>query len=165
MASPNGHKVLITLAAITCGMAIAACGSVKSSTTAAALGQFAQGVMYSDCMRSHGVSNFPDPVPGGGFNIRGLGAEAVSPAFVSAQNACVKYLPRDGTEPPLTPPWVVRDELRLATCMRANGVPGFPDPNAQGNIQFPINSPIPQSPAFQRAQSGPCKKYSDALGP
>jgi len=43
--------------------------------------------------------------------------------------------------------------------MRANGVPNFPDPNANGDIQFPVTSAIPKSPAFQRAQSGPCKKY------
>jgi hypothetical protein len=43
--------------------------------------------------------------------------------------------------------------------MRANGVPNFPDPDNNGNIQFPVTSPIPHSPAFQRAQNGPCKKY------
>jgi hypothetical protein len=47
----------------------------------------------------------------------------------------------------------------MSRCMRANGVPNFPDPDANGNIQFPITSPIPQSPAFQHAQNGPCKKY------
>jgi hypothetical protein len=49
--------------------------------------------------------------------------------------------------------------IPFAQCMRANGVPNFPDPDAKGEIQFPISSPIPQSPAFQRAQDGPCKKY------
>lgn len=101
MANPNGRRVLITLAAITCGIAVAACGSSKSSSTAAASGQFAQGVKYSDCMRSQGVSNFPDPSPGGGFNIRGLGAEPNSPAFASAQTACAKLQP-GGTPPRIT---------------------------------------------------------------
>ena len=49
--------------------------------------------------------------------------------------------------------------IQFAQCMRANGVPHFPDPDANGNIQFPITSPIPQSPAFQHAQNGPCKQY------
>ena len=49
--------------------------------------------------------------------------------------------------------------VQFAQCMRANGVPDFPDPDANGNIQFPIGSPIPQSAAFQRAQNGPCKQY------
>jgi hypothetical protein len=53
----------------------------------------------------------------------------------------------------------VRQELKFARCMRANGVPNFPDPDANGNIQFPVTSPIPKSPAFQRAKNGACKKY------
>jgi hypothetical protein len=49
--------------------------------------------------------------------------------------------------------------------MRANGVPNFPDPDASGNIQFPLGSPIPKSPAFRHAQNGPCEKYARALSP
>jgi hypothetical protein len=49
--------------------------------------------------------------------------------------------------------------LQFSQCMRANGVPNFPDLDTNGNIQFPVTSPIPQSPAFQSAPSGPCQKY------
>jgi hypothetical protein len=49
--------------------------------------------------------------------------------------------------------------LQFARCMRVNGVPNFPDPDANGDIQFPISSAIPQSPSFQDAQNGPCKRY------
>jgi hypothetical protein len=58
---------------------------------------------------------------------------------------------------------VREQELRFAQCMRTNGVPNFPDPDANGNIQFPITSAIPKSPAFQRAQDGACKKYLNKL--
>ena len=84
MVYPKGHKVLIMLAAITCGMAIAACGSSKSSSTAAAAGQFAQGVKYADCMRSHGVTGFPDPSAGGGFAL----PSTINPQSPSYQVAC-----------------------------------------------------------------------------
>ncbi len=140
------------------GAVIAGCGSVGVSGGAST--NASSGIQFAGCMRANGVPNFPD-----GLVTPDSGINPASPAYESAQNACKKYLPRDGAGPPPTPAWVVRDELKLATCMRANGVPGFPDPNAQGNIQFPVSSPIPQSPAFQRAQSGPCKKYGDALGP
>jgi hypothetical protein len=51
---------------------------------------------FAACMRSHGVSNFPDPqvssAPGGGVGVRiggpGSGLDPNSPAFKSAQQAC-----------------------------------------------------------------------------
>jgi hypothetical protein len=47
--------------------------------------------------------------------------------------------------------------LKLAACMRANGVPNFPDPDSQGEIQ---GSGIdPGSPSFQTAQQK-CAKYT-----
>jgi hypothetical protein len=46
--------------------------------------------------------------------------------------------------------------FQFSRCMRTCGVPQFPDPGPNG-IQFPVTSPIPQSPSFQRVQNGPCK--------
>jgi hypothetical protein len=40
---------------------------------------------------------------------------------------------------------------RFAACMRLHGVPGLPDPNSQGLIQFG-RSIDPRSPAFRSAQ-------------
>ncbi len=123
---PNSRRLLIAIAAMSCTLAIAACGSSKSRTTAASA-QFAQGVKYSDCMRSHGVSNFPDPTPGGGFNIRGLGAEAGSPAFASAQNACASLQPGGSTPPRITGEQLEQMAAK-ARCIRQHGFPSFPDP-------------------------------------
>jgi hypothetical protein len=136
--------------------AIAGCGS--AGVLAGGSTNASSGIQFAQCMRATGVPNFPDgPIaPDSGIN-------PLSPAYQSAQNACKKYLPRDGAGPPPTPASVVRQEVVLATCMRANGVPNFPDPNAQGNIQFPRDSSIPKSPAFQHAQNGPCKRVVDAI--
>jgi hypothetical protein len=106
-------------------------------------------------VRANGAPSFPDPGPGG-YQRRGINLD--SPAVQSAMNACEKYLPPSGDSPP-TPESVRQEELADAKCMRANGVPSFPDPDANGNIQFPVGDPLPQSPAFQRAQNGPCKTY------
>lgn len=47
--------------------------------------------------------------------------------------------------------------LQFSKCMRASGVPNFPDPSSQGGID--LGSGLnPQSPAFQAAQ-GKCRKY------
>lgn len=52
--------------------------------------------------------------------------------------------------------------LKLSQCMRANGVPNFPDPNGQGVIQ---GSGIdPNSSAFQRAQQKCAKETGGGLG-
>ena len=52
--------------------------------------------------------------------------------------------------------------LKLSECMRANGVPNFPDPNGQGVIQ---GSGIdPNSPAFQKAQQRCAAKLGAGKG-
>src|SRR5262249_5381052 len=45
----------------------------------------------------------------------------------------------------------------LSECMRANGVPNFPDPNAQGVIQG--SGFDPSSSAFQKAQHACAKDF------
>jgi hypothetical protein len=52
--------------------------------------------------------------------------------------------------------------LKLAECMRANGVSNFPDPNGQGLIQG--NGIDPNSPQFQSAQQKCAKSLGGGLG-
>jgi hypothetical protein len=133
------------------GVAISGCGSAGgpggTSTNAAS------GLRGAQCMRANGVPNFPD-----GRITPNSGIDPLSPAFQGAESICKKYQPHDAPPPPV-PASARQQERALARCMRAHGVPDFPDPDANGNIQFPIGSPIPQSPAFHVAQSGPCKRY------
>jgi hypothetical protein len=50
------------------------------------------------------------------------------------------------------------DGEKFSACMRSHGVPNFPDPNAQGVIQFGSSNGIdPSSPKFQAAQQA-CRK-------
>jgi hypothetical protein len=94
MAKLKGCEV-ITLAAITCAMALAACGSSGHSVAVASSRSFlAQSELkVSECMRSHGVPSFPDPSAGGGFNLNRSGISPMSPTFGSAQQRCFKLLP------------------------------------------------------------------------
>jgi hypothetical protein len=50
---------------------------------------------FSQCMRSHGVPDFPDPSAGGGIHLS-PGTNALSPAFKAAQVSCHKLLPGGG---------------------------------------------------------------------
>lgn len=42
-------------------------------------------IEFANCMRSHGITDFPDPMPGGGFDIPG---NTNSPQFEAADSAC-----------------------------------------------------------------------------
>ena len=107
---------------------IAACGS-SHSKTAAASNHFNQGLKFSACMRTHGVTNFPDPSAGGGIKINvGSGINPFSPAFKVAQTACRKLLPGPlgGNQHPTAQQ--IASTRQISECMRQHGVTGFPDP-------------------------------------
>jgi hypothetical protein len=59
-----------------------------------------QALKFSQCMRSHGVPNFPDPkASGGGMELaipKSAGIDPNSPQFKAAQKACQKLLPGQG---------------------------------------------------------------------
>jgi hypothetical protein len=60
------------------------------------------GLRFAQCMRSHGVPDFPDPQiqsgPGGGVGIRvgGAGVDPSSPAFKSANQTCGPIMDKGG---------------------------------------------------------------------
>jgi hypothetical protein len=152
-----------------CAVCLAACGSSskpsKSGGGAPAHGQF---LAFSQCMRSHGVANFPDPPSGGGIRITpSMRINPAAPAFQSAQHACKHLLPGGG--PPTHPSAAEEATLvKLAECMRAHGITNFPDPTFVGGNGLPSGRPAliingyefklgpgvgPQSPAFQHAMN------------
>jgi hypothetical protein len=114
-------------------------------------------------MRANGVSGFPDPIAGPGgeglpltVNSDGsLTAEDktfAGPALRSAERACKAYLPPAGGPPPQVAAKQRRQALAFARCMRAHGVPSFPDPTFSGTAPAGLPAGIdPQSPAFRSA--------------
>jgi hypothetical protein len=52
----------------------------------------AQLVQYTDCMRTHGVANYPDPGPNGRTDFKGTGVDPDSPAAVNANKICGKQI-------------------------------------------------------------------------
>jgi hypothetical protein len=143
-----------------CSVVIAACGSSRHPAGAGA--SSGPLLRYAQCMRAHGVPNFPDPSATGGLAIpNGINAE--SPAFKSAEQACASLAGSSGGT-------VGSSESRnlqlvaLARCMRARGVPDFPDPTSTppppstGNViggngtYLALGTPEQQqSPAYKRA--------------
>lgn len=149
--------------AVACAVALAACGSGGSlgGTTTAASNSVS--LSFAQCMRANGVPNFPDPLPGGGFARSGLNRQA--PAFQRAQTGCIRILKAGGSsrQGPTTAERAAA--LTYARCMRAHGVPSFPDPVTslanhnvdvivQSGLMFPIGSTIdPGSPAYLQADA------------
>lgn len=137
----------IALAAATCGMAIAACGSSSNSSRTGA--SVSPQVAFAVCMRSHGVPNFPD-----GPNIPDPLTN--SPAFHAAAQVCRKYVQPGGGPHGGIPESTRLSLLHHAECMRAHGVPNYPDPTIPSHGP-PNTGPPPgintNAPAFTRAAS------------
>jgi len=112
------------------------------------------GVAYARCIRSHGIHDFPDPAPGAGvaFQINagpGSDLNPNDPRFQEADQACRSLLPGGGKEAPPPSAQKIAEEVKWAACMRAHGLPRFPDPNAQG--AFDSSKMDHASVAFQTA--------------
>jgi CDGSH-type Zn-finger protein len=54
--------------------------------------------------------------------------------------------------------------IAFSTCMRANGVPNFPDPSGAGGLNIAGTGINPQAPAFESAQAA-CVKLMPGGGP
>jgi hypothetical protein len=156
------HNLSIALAAVSCAVALAACGSSGQPAAATSSG-YTQRLKFADCMRSHGVPNFPDPSPNGPTRIGpNSGINPQAPAFQSAQKACGELAPGGGGPPSMSESEKLA-ALAFAKCMRTHGQPDFPDPTlsapsgahlvlALRGMVFAIGPGVsPQSPAFARS--------------
>jgi hypothetical protein len=169
-------------AVLALGVGLTACGGGASptvahlgatTTTAAPTGSgpvrptLAQATQFAQCMRSHGVPGFPDPSAGPnggfGFQINGNTLGATQSQMQTARNVCGHFLPNNGVAPALTPAQQ-QAFLDWAACIRAHGVPNFPDPKfSGGGVQISIGAgnvggsasgesgPPPQLQAAQKA--------------
>jgi hypothetical protein len=130
-----------TAVAIAASTVIAACGSSSPSssssgghrTQAQIQEQLHQDALsFARCMRSHRVSNFPDPTSPSADKefllgqIPGLNPQA--PAFQSADTACKHLLPGGGSSAHGATAQAMAQLLHTSRCLRAHGLPGFPDP-------------------------------------
>ncbi len=117
---------------------------------------------YSQCMRQHGITKFPDPInEGGGVGLRiaggpDTGLDPNSSQFQAAQQACQSLMPaapsgaRQGPDPSMQ-----AQALQYSSCMRSHGLPNFPDPQfSNGGMTMKIGGSQvdPNSPQFKAAQ-------------
>jgi hypothetical protein len=165
-------------AAVALGVTVAGCSggptvrTAGSQSAVAAAGRsgssgatpLAQAVAYSQCVRSHGVPDFPDPVqtPSGGYGYRTAGIDPNSAAFQGALQVCNS----------LPSPWNSASRqlstaqqqawLNWAQCIRSNGLPSFPDPTFSGS-QVHDSGVGSSSPQLQQATEA-CKPQVPSVG-
>jgi hypothetical protein len=151
-ALPGVALVLVCVFAAACSgnstpPSVASLGASSTSTTVAgAVGtsgapptprQLQALTAYAGCVRRHGLPHFPDPPYSNGelsrlgFTKAQLGAaneachaDALAAGVVPNQAAIQAHL---------------NQMLATARCMRANGVPNFPDPDSSGQFQGESN--------------------------
>lgn len=126
-------------------------------------------VAFAQCMRTHGVPEFPEPSEGkliihnSNRNGHASGVNPESSQFQAASKACKKLAPNGGKPPsPAEQAKAQEQALKFSSCMRSHGVPNFPDPefsHGGGTVRIKIGgrkggpSGIdPSSPQFQAAQ-------------
>jgi hypothetical protein len=139
------RRPLAALALIAMVVLISACGaSAPAGTGSGGSGGgdptasvHARAAKFAECIRGNGVSEFPDPDASGQFAY-GIPSYSSplnpsSAAWQHAIGACKSLEPAGFMPTSFTPEqrWA---RLKFAQCVRANGVPDFPDPTATGPL-------------------------------
>lgn len=113
-----------------------------------------RGLAYAKCMRENGVAKFPDP-EGGGIRLGpDSGVDMQSPEFKKAQEACKDLSPQGEGGPNGGKPLDSAKVAAWAKCMRAHGVPKFPDPEIDGGSMVIDMSAVGMAgddPKFEKA--------------
>jgi len=110
-------------------------------------------------MRAHGEPGFPDPQPNGNLLINGPKDHLNGALMASAQKACQHLMPKSAPMTAAQQQKVTAEALKFVACMRAHGLPTFPDPkvNAQG-IEMQIPSGVAPNSAVLRNAQQACRK-------
>jgi hypothetical protein len=154
----------IALLAAACGGGGSGSSGTGHSTT------YQKELAFSQCMRAHGVPNFPDPGSNGVIAIQANpagGAGKGSPSkdqriggaqMTRANRDCAHLLPNGGVPTAAQQQQMRNQALRFAECMRAHGIANYPDPSTGGGPTTIGGSGINiQSPQFQAANRA-CSK-------
>lgn len=173
---PARHRgrVVTMLRAVTivtaCGVLVTACShsspgageasGPSSPDRSASAGPLA----FAECMRAHGVLDFPDPDSNGSFNLSGGGdLTPTDPTYQAATQACRSLGSAGKASAPSFSRQQIAAILNFAECMRSHGIDNYPDPNSNGIIPGIRNFGIdPNSSQFQAANSA-CKHYVSGI--
>jgi hypothetical protein len=112
-------------------------GGGSASTTESA--SYRANIAFSQCMRTHGMPDFPDPGPNTNFTLNGpLTGAAADTTSGKATIACEHLLPNGtASNGSSTSTQELTEGVAFAQCVRTHGVPSFPDPTVvNGGLNF-----------------------------
>jgi hypothetical protein len=152
--------------AVTAGIALltAACGGSPSSTGSGgspnAGGSAQSQLAFARCMRSHGVTNFPDS--GGPIQASpGSDLDPSNPTYRAARQACQSLLPTVHLNQAQAAQ-TLANALKFSKCMREHGITNYPDPGPHsgpgGGWGIYLRGIDLNSPQFQAAHQA-CRHY------
>jgi hypothetical protein len=123
----------------------AATSSSVSSSSVSSRSPSNGALAFSQCMRSHGVPNFPDPDSSGTPPKVTPSQLGVSESqYHAAYTACAPMLPSSGGPSQTEEQQTMTALRRFAACMRSQGVSNWPDPDhdSQGDPIFYLQGEI-----------------------
>ena len=161
MGRPSVRAVSTWLLAALLTVGLAACAiatagesgeAAATNTNPAPVDPEEAGRLYAQCMRDNGVPDFPDPGADGQFSLsHGEGGiDQDDPKFRAAMETCRDLAP-GGDHRDTGDPAYVEQMREFSQCMRDNGLPDFPDPDADGRLQLGHGEGGYGDPKFQAA--------------
>ena len=115
-------------------------------------------VKFAECIRAHGVSDFPDPNAKGDFD---YGVSVTPAVWRQATTAC-KDLQPPGTLSSKRTAKQQSASLRFAQCIRDNGVKDFPDPATGAPLVDTRQIPSSAEPGGMTMLNAAMQKCGDA---
>jgi len=155
--------------ALVTGIAVLATACGGSDPPSASSPTYTQVLSLAQCMRRHGVPNFPDPNASGGYSLAsngslgGAGGSSIDINNTQVQAAygdCRHLLPGGPSFSRLAQLEQQEQQrqdqmlpllLKYVHCMRVHGVPNFPSPGGQQKDVSPVNVNSPQYLAAAKA--------------
>jgi hypothetical protein len=147
-------------------------GSPTASPSAATDAQIlAVGREYAQCVRTHGIADFPDPVVADGL-LGWQASDGTNPKQLlqnnkPARDACdpiLDRLPPSAVKRASFSPEDMQNLLRYAQCMREHGYPDWPDPQADGSFSLPPALENEGKSSRRIAAGQACDQYLDGNG-
>jgi hypothetical protein len=117
-------------------------------------------VRFAECIRAHGVSDFPDPNAKNQFEY----GVSVSPAVWKQATTACKDLQPPGTLSSKRTPKQQSAALRFAQCIRDHGVKDFPDPVNGEPLVNTYKIPSSNKPGGMAILNAAMRKCSSVLG-
>ena len=114
------------------------------------------GLKYAQCMRENGVAEWPDPeVDDNGRVSYNVPDDIPDSVINAAEEKCREHRPFGPPDGEAADPQRIEQLREHSECIRENGIPDFPDPEADGSRRIDFDKlglSGPEDPKFKAAQ-------------